>query len=285
MAAATAAALWRAVPSSNRLATDRLPFRCRNCCRPFWTLSSLPVVLRRIRRRRRYRCCCCRRRSRRPPSGSTSRTPTVAPSCSYRCITDGRPARRQCRSVGHRRRRSLALVFHVVRHRYMYNSIGVVMNTGATAHETGRQPSGTTAEKISKKILRMPTIYVHVGGRWRFRRDCLAVRPDDGTDYDGTDYDGDTRRVATNAADGFIYLFCFFSRTRGKDKKKKWKWIIWFADEKKNNNNNTVGPLCVERRLAVSTILLESRSSNMNGFRGKYRGCPPVLPGSRRRSA
>lgn len=24
------------------------------------------------------------------------------------------------------------------------------MNTGATAHETGRQPSGTTAEKISK---------------------------------------------------------------------------------------------------------------------------------------
>jgi len=151
-ATAAAAALWRAVPSSSRLATVRRPFRRRNYCHPFWTLSSLPVVLRWIRRRRRYRCCCCccHRRSRRQPSGSTSRTPTVAPSCSYRCISDGRPARRQCRSVGHRRR-SLALVFHVVWHRYMYNNIGIVMNTGATAHETGRQPSGTTAaaEKIS----------------------------------------------------------------------------------------------------------------------------------------
>lgn len=33
---------------------------------------------------------------------------------------------------------------------------------------------------------------------------------------------------------------------------------------KKNNNNIAAGPLHVERRLAVSTVFLESRSSNVN---------------------
>jgi len=87
------------------------------------------------------------------------------------------------------------------------------MNTDEAAHDTGRQPSGTTAEKY--EIFYREYNYL----RTRRRRtmnfvDVVAIRPDDGTGYDD-----ETQRVATNAVDGFMYLFCFF-RTKGRDKKK-----------------------------------------------------------------
>lgn len=89
------------------------------------------------------------------------------------------------------------------------------MNTGATAHETGRQPSGTTAaaEKISNttntyylRTRRRPmTISSLLSRCTTRRRNGLRRRYAKGCDECG----------------GRIYLLIlFFSRTRGKDKKK-----------------------------------------------------------------
>lgn len=213
---------WRAVPNLSRPATvrPRRPFRLGF---PPWTLSSPPVVRRRIRRHcshcRRCRCCYRRRSRRRPSSGPTSRIPTIAPSCSYRGIFSDARWPRQCRSVGHR---SLALVFHFVWHRYMY-TIGIVTNTGA-ATQDGNRPGRRRRKNIkcnyfilSKRTRRRRTIIL----MWFCRVECTARRRNG------------LRRRNAKGCDGRIYLFILFFSALGGRTKKKWKWIIWFADGEK----------------------------------------------------